>query len=85
LLKWWNNLRVKEEDKENGKIKNQWTEDYKLLGWSPRGLCPEYLEMGEFPVLFSFYIGFFFSYGEVQFSLKKLYEMEGKERYHIEV
>jgi hypothetical protein len=46
LLKWWNNLRVKEEDKENGKLKNQWTEDYKLLGWSPRGLCSEYLEMG---------------------------------------
>jgi hypothetical protein len=50
LLKWWNNFRVKEEDEENGKIKNQWTEDYKLLGWSPRGLCPEYLEMGEFPM-----------------------------------
>ncbi|EEB15452.1 conserved hypothetical protein [Pediculus humanus corporis] len=24
---------------------NQWTEDYKLLEWGPRGLFPEYLEM----------------------------------------
>jgi hypothetical protein len=58
LLKWWNNFKVKEEDKENGRMKNQWTEDYKLLGWGPRGLCPEYLEMGEFAILFLFYIGF---------------------------
>lgn len=26
---------------------NQWTEDYKLLEWGPRGLFPEYLEMSE--------------------------------------
>lgn len=45
LIKWWNNFKVKEEEKESGKIINQWTEDYKLLDWGPRGLCHEYLEM----------------------------------------
>lgn len=56
LFKWWNTFKIKTglqaEDKENGKIKKQWTEDYKLLGWGPRGLFPEYLEMGEFSVYF---------------------------------
>jgi len=42
------------EDKENGRVKNQWTEDYKLLDWGPRGLFPEYLEMGECPFHFTF-------------------------------
>jgi hypothetical protein len=41
------------EDKENGKIKNQWTEDYKLLDWGSRGLFPEYLEMSEFSISFT--------------------------------
>ncbi|PNF43988.1 hypothetical protein B7P43_G00902 [Cryptotermes secundus] len=45
LQKWWNNFKVKEEDKESRQIINQWTEDYKLVDWGPRGLCPEYLEM----------------------------------------
>jgi len=35
-------------------IKNQWTEDYKLLDWGPRGLFPEYLEMSEFSISFHF-------------------------------
>lgn len=26
---------------------NQWTEDYKLIGWDSRGLFTEYLEMGK--------------------------------------
>lgn len=26
---------------------NQWTEDYKLLDWGPRGLFSEYLEIGK--------------------------------------
>jgi hypothetical protein len=54
LMKWWNDFKVKEEEKENGKIINQWTKDYKLLDWGRRGLCPEYLEMGEFSVYFYF-------------------------------
>jgi hypothetical protein len=59
LQKWWHNLKVKEEEKESGKIINQWTEDYKLLDCGPRVLCPEYLEMGEFSILFLFYIDSF--------------------------
>jgi hypothetical protein len=59
LQKWWNTFQVKEEDKESRQIINQWTEDYKLIDWGPRGLCPEYLEMGEFSILFLFYVGVF--------------------------
>jgi len=58
LLRWWNTFKIKTglqaEDKENGRIKKQWIEDYKLLGWGPNGLFPEYLEMGECPFLFTF-------------------------------
>lgn len=28
-------------------MKKPWIEDYKLLDWGPRGLFPEYLEMGK--------------------------------------
>lgn len=59
LQKWWNNFKVKEEDKESRQIINQWTEDYKLIDWGPRGLCPEYLEMGEFSISFLFYVNAF--------------------------
>jgi hypothetical protein len=65
LYKWWNTFKIKAglqaEDKENGKIKNQWTEDYKLLDWGPRGLFPEYLEMSKFFIPFTchLYAGIF--------------------------
>lgn len=59
LQKWWNNFKVKEEDKKSRLIINQWTEDYKLVDWGPRGLYPEYLEMGEFSISFLFYVDVF--------------------------
>jgi len=61
LYKWWNTFKIKTglkaENKENGKMKTQWTEDYKLLDWGPRGLFPEYLEMSEFSISFRLYAG----------------------------
>ncbi|PSN32602.1 hypothetical protein C0J52_15186 [Blattella germanica] len=49
LYKWWNTFKIKtgieQEEAESRIAKNQWTEDFKLLDWGPRGLFPEYLEM----------------------------------------
>lgn len=52
LYKWYNTIKIKtglskdddEESKASGS--NQWCADYRLLDWGPRGLFPEYLEMG---------------------------------------
>lgn len=35
---------------------NQWTEDYKLIGWDSRGLFTEYLEMGKLYIQIYLYI-----------------------------
>lgn len=47
----YNEFRVrtglKKEELEPLSI-NQWTEDYKLLDWGPRGLFVEYLEMSRY-------------------------------------
>lgn len=53
LTKTYNTLRNKmyETDELAGGVKlfsrNQWTSDFKLLDWSPRGLFDDYLEMGK--------------------------------------
>ncbi|CAG2057179.1 unnamed protein product [Timema podura] len=48
LMKMFNTFTIKtglQKKEEDMKYCNQWTEDYKLLDWGPRGLFPEYLEM----------------------------------------
>nr|CAD7464075.1 unnamed protein product [Timema tahoe] len=48
LMKMLNTFTIKtglQKKEEDMKYCNQWTEDYKLLDWGPRGLFPEYLEM----------------------------------------
>lgn len=45
----YNEFRVRTGLKEEQDVPlsvNQWTEDYKLLDWGPRGLFGEYLEIG---------------------------------------
>lgn len=52
IYKWWNSMRVKKSafgsNKTSMKNTAQWIRDFKLLEWGPRGLFPEYLEMGMF-------------------------------------
>lgn len=46
----YNEFRVRtglKEVEEEPRSVNQWTEDYKLLDWGPRGLFSEYLEIGK--------------------------------------
>lgn len=58
LQKLYNSFKIKtgleKEVKDDLICCNQWTEDYKLLGWDNKSLYFEYLEMGK-----SFY--YFFS------------------------
>jgi len=57
-LNWFNSLTENTGRLDNQKssseekdlaaaVKKPWIEDYKLLDWGPRGLFPEYLEMGK--------------------------------------
>jgi len=57
-LNWFNSLTENtgrldnqksssEEEDLAAAVKKPWIEDYKLLDWGPRGLFPEYLEMGK--------------------------------------
>lgn len=56
LIKRWNSVQMwksgkainRTSDGESLIACNQWTNDYKLLGWSERGLFDEYLEMSKF-------------------------------------
>jgi len=56
-LNWFNSLTentgrldtlksTSEEEDLATAVKKPWIEDYRLLDWGPRGLFPEYLEMG---------------------------------------
>ncbi|XP_063237406.1 anoctamin-1 isoform X2 [Bacillus rossius redtenbacheri] len=48
VMKWWNTFKIKtglQEKEEDFHGCSQWTEDFKLVDWGPRGLFPEYLEM----------------------------------------
>lgn len=53
FYKWMNTLKVKKSrwgSGHNFSTKNaaQWIKDFKLVEWGPRGLFPEYLEMGNY-------------------------------------
>jgi hypothetical protein len=59
-----NDLRIKtglknreRSDTVLEQAKKQWTEDYKLLDWGPRGLFYEYLEMGNTFIIFTLSAG----------------------------
>lgn len=57
IYKWMNTLKVKQSRWGSGgnfstKKAAQWVKDFKLVEWGSRGLFPEYLEMGNFMVLF---------------------------------
>lgn len=52
----YNEFRVRtglKKEEETPLGVNQWTEDYKLMDWGPRGLFAEYLEMSGLPLIFS--------------------------------
>lgn len=49
LYKWLNLWRLRSDLRGKTAIKKnlQWVKDFKLIEWGPRGLFPEYLEMGK--------------------------------------
>lgn len=48
LWKWYNMLTVPESQREAHNRWPRWAKDFRLVNFDPRGLFPEYLEMGEF-------------------------------------
>lgn len=49
LWKWYNMLTVPKQQREAHNRWPRWAKDFRLVNFDPRGLFPEYLEMGKSP------------------------------------
>lgn len=87
-LNWFNSLtentgrldNVKSSSEEKdlaASVKKPWIEDYKLLDWGPRGLFPEYLEMGN-EFLFNIHVLFYRYTIEIWFKLCHIFDLYTK-------
>ena len=56
FFKWLNLWKLRNDLRGKTSIKKnlQWVKDFKLIEWGPRGLFPEYLEMGKLQLNFNF-------------------------------